>query len=268
MNKVISRKKEEITEIKMPKNGLHSQSSLSNKVTESIKKRGHHFRVLFTFQNAVLFNYIFINLFFSVISKNETNNNNKIRKLIFSNEIKIKILGKGDQYILNKEFPSKCTEITINDKPGIIEENNMIYNLENEENIIIMKWDYKIKNCKAMFMDLTNLIEIDLSNFDASESDSMINMFNSCKNLKSIIIGKNFNSSKVKDMSFMFENCESLISLDLSNLNTKSSYSMSYMFGNCFLLKSLNLINFDTSSVTTMASMFGNCHSLVSLNSS
>jgi len=138
--------------------------------------------------------------------------------------------------------------------------------LDNEENIIVMKWDYKLTNCRSMFMDLSNLIEIDLSNFDATESVSMFKIFSSCINLKSVIIGKNFDSSKEKDMGFMFQDCESLIFLDLSNLNTKSLNSMSYMFENCFLLKSLNLINFDTSSATTMASIFENCHSLVYLN--
>ena len=252
MNNIISNKKEEITETK--------------KINESIKNKKYHFKVLFTFQNVVLVNYIFINLLFKVISKSVTNDNNKYRKLSLSNEIKIKILGKGEQNILNNEFPCNCTEITINGKPGVLEENNIVSNLDNKENIIVMKWDYKLTNCRSMFMDLSNLIEIDLSNFDASESVSMFKMFSSCINLKSVIIGKNFDSSKVRDMGFMFQDCESLISLDLSNLNTKSSNSMTYMFENCFLLKSLNLINFDTSSVTTMASMFENCHSLVSLN--
>ena len=266
MNNIISNKKEEITDIKKSKRGLYSKSSLTKKINESIKTKKYHFKVLFTFQNVALVNYIFINLFFKVISKEVTNDNNKNRKLELSNEIKIRILGKGDQYILNSGFSSKCTEITINDKPGVLEENNMVSNLENEENIIVMKWDYKLTNCRMMFMDLTNLIEIDLSNFDASELQSMSEMFNSCKNLKSVIIGKNFDSLKLKDMSLMFRNCESLISLDLTNLNTKSSTSMSFMFQNCFSLNSLNIINFDTSSVISMASMFINCYSLVSLN--
>ena len=127
MNNIISNKKEEITETK--------------KINESIKNKKYHFKVLFTFQNVVIFNYIFINLLFKVISKSVTNDNNKYRKLSLSNEIKIKILGKGEQNILNNEFPCNCTEITINGKPGVLEENNIVSNLDNKENIIVMKWD-------------------------------------------------------------------------------------------------------------------------------
>ena len=231
-----------------------------------MQRKLHHFKILFNLPNIVLINYIFINLFVNVISKNKSKDNNNNRKLSFSNEIKIKILGKGNQYVLNNEFASKCNEITINGNPGVLEDNNIVSNLEDEENIIVMKWDYKIKDCSSMFKELTNIIEIDLSNFDASETRTMFNMFCSCKNLKNIIIGNNFDSSKVEDMGNMFRLCESLISLDLSNLNTISSYSMSYMFEGCISLQSLNIINFDTSSVSIMASMFGNCYSLVSLN--
>ena len=129
-----------------------------------------------------------------------------------------------------------------------------------------MKWNYKLNNTDSMFMELKNLIEIDLSNFDASELVNMNRMFYSCTNLKNVIIGKNFDSSKVKKMENMFRYCKSLISLDLSNLNTMSADSMSFMFGSCISLEYLNITNFDTSSVTMMNSMFGNCYSLISLN--
>ena len=145
--------------------------------------------------------------------------------------------------------------------------NNTISNLENEEETtIVMKWNYTLNSADSMFMELTNLPEIDLSNFDASELISMFRMFYSCTNLKNVIIGKNFDSSKVTKMDNLFRECKSLISLDLSNLNTISADSMSFMFESCILLEYLNISNFDTSSVTMMTSMFGDCYSLVSLN--
>ena len=267
MHKIISKTKEEIIVIKKFKNNQHSKSSFKKKLNEPIQEKAYHFKALFTLQKIVLFNYIFINLFINVISKNKTEDNNNIRKLSFTNEIKIKILGKGNQNVLNSEFVSKCTEITINGNPGVLKENNIVYVSESEEeNTIVMKWDYKLNSSSSMFMELTNLIEIDLSNFDASELLTMHSMFSSCKNLKNVIIGKNFDSSKAKHMTNMFRFCESLISLDLSNLNTKSADSMSFMFESCFSLEYLNLENFDTSSVTMMSSMFGNCYSLISLN--
>jgi len=267
MYNINSKNKEEIIVIKQFKNSLHSKSSLKKKLNETIQEKEYHFKALFTLQKIVLFNYIFINLFINVISKNKTEDNNNIRKLSFTNEIKIKILGKGKQNVLNSKFASKCTEITINGNPGVLGENNKVYISEGEEeNIIVMKWDYKLNSSSSMFFELTNLIEIDLSNFDASELVTMQRMFSSCTNLKNVIIGKNFDSSKVMDMGNMFRFCESLISLDLSNLNTKSVLSMSFMFECCYSLEYLNLENFDTSSVTMISSMFGYCNSLVSLN--
>ena len=267
MDNKIPKNNEEKVVIKKSKNNLHSKSSFKKKISESLQKKTYHFKVLFTFQNIVIFNYIFINLFTNVISKNKIENNKNNRKLSLANEIKIKIKGKGNQYVLNSKFSSKCNEIIINDNPGVLEENNTVSNLENdEENIIVMRWDYKLNNTDSMFLKLKNLIEIDLSNFDTSELVYMNRMFLSCINLKNVIIGKNFDSSKVKNMESLFRECKSLISLDLSNLNTISVYSMSFMFESCISLEYLNIINFDTSSVTMMISMFRNCYSLVSLN--
>ena len=267
MHNKIPKKKEEKTVIKKSKNSIHPKSSFKKKIYESLKKKTYHFKTLFAFQNIVLVNYIFINLFINVISRNKTEDNNNNRKLSLANEIKIKILGKGNQNVMNSEFSSKCTEIIINGNQAVLEENNTVSNLESEvENIIVMRWDYKLNNCFSMFMELTNIIEIDLSNFDASELVNMNKMFFSCTNLKNVIIGQNFDSSKVTNMENMFRNCKSLISIDLSNLNTISVNSMSFMFESCFSLEYLNITNFDTSSVTMMVSMFGNCYSLVSLN--
>ena len=267
MHKKISMIKEEKTVIKKSKNNINSLSPFKKKINKSLKMKAYYFKALFVFQNFALVNYIFINLFIYAICKNKNEDNINIRKLSLTNEIKIKLIGKGNQYVLNSEFKSKCSEISINGIPGTLGENNTVSNLENEkENIIVMKWNYKLNNTDSMFMELKNLIEIDLSNFDASELVNMNRMFYSCTNLKNVIIGKNFDSSKVKKMENMFRYCKSLISLDLSNLNTMSADSMSFMFGSCISLEYLNITNFDTSSVTMMNSMFGNCYSLISLN--
>jgi len=266
MYKKISMIKEEKTVIKNSKNIINSLSSFK-KLNKSLKKKAYHFKDLFVFQNFVLVNYIFINLIIYVICKNKNEDYSNNRKLSLANEIKIKLIGKGNQYVLNSEFKSKCSEISINGIPGTLGENNTISNLESEEETtIVMKWNYTIKDCDSMFMELTNLTEIDLSNFDTSELTNMNRMFFSCINLKNIIIGKNFDSSKVTNMDNMFRECKSLSSLDLSNLNTMSTESMSFMFESCFSLECLNITNFDTSSVTMMIYMFGNCYSLVSLN--
>ena len=57
-------------------------------------------------------------------------------------------------------------------------------------------------------------------------------------------------------MNYMFENCSKLISLDLSNFDTRKVLYMDKLFFNCSSLTSLNL-NFNTTRVNHMYYMFG-----------
>ena len=50
----------------------------------------------------------------------------------------------------------------------------------------------------------------------------------------------------------MFFDCNSLISLDLSNLNTQNVTNMSYIFHGCDTLSNIDLFNFITQNVEYM----------------
>ena len=113
--------------------------------------------------------------------------------------------------------------------------------------------------------EITNIIEIDLSNFDTSMVTTMERMFYWCYELISVNLS-NLNTSSVTSMETMFYCCKSLISLDLSSFNTSIVTSMSFMFYWCKSLISLDLSNFDTSCVTTMENMFYESTTLVSLD--
>jgi surface protein len=56
----------------------------------------------------------------------------------------------------------------------------------------------------------------------------------------------------------MFGGCQSLISIDLSSINTSKVKKMNDLFWKCKSLQFLNLSNFDTSEVTTMYGRFYN----------
>ncbi|RXF26299.1 BspA family leucine-rich repeat surface protein [Enterococcus faecalis] len=73
-------------------------------------------------------------------------------------------------------------------------------------------------------------------------------------------------TSQVTDMTNMFSSCSKLTSLDLSSFNTSQVTSMEGMFSGCSGLTSLNVSNFDTSAVTQMNGMFTGCSGLTSLN--
>lgn len=73
-------------------------------------------------------------------------------------------------------------------------------------------------------------------------------------------------NGSVTDMGSMFENCNSLVSVDLSNLNTSNVIKMNRMFYRCKSISSLDVSSFNTSKVTDMAKMFYFCSSLTSLD--
>ena len=182
-----------------------------------------------------------------------------------NNEIKTKVRGGGRQPILFKNFINTPYQVLVNGYTTNIESDNYISNLEEGDNTIIMKWNYPIESASEMFSDLINLIEIDLSEFDASELTSMNLMFYGCTNLISINI-TNFNAPKLTNMASTFWKCESLISVDFSRSNIPSIDTISSLFHSCKSLKSINFQNFPTSKVRSFAFLFYSCSSLESID--
>ena len=87
---------------------------------------------------------------------------------------------------------------------------------------------------------------------------NMGSMFCYCENLLSLDLS-NFNTKKVTNMSNMFYYCSKLTVLDLSNFNTTKVTNMYGMFSWCISLTNLNLSNFNTENVTNMSYMFYKC---------
>ena len=73
-------------------------------------------------------------------------------------------------------------------------------------------------------------------------------------------------TTKVTNMSSMFTGCSALQNLDLSGFDTSNVTNMQRMFMNCYSLESLDLSSFDTSSVTDMSNMFTECRALQNLD--
>ena len=118
-------------------------------------------------------------------------------------------------------------------------------------------------NCSSMLRAFKGN-ELDLSNFDTSNVNTMDYMFASCNSLTTLDIS-NFDTSKVTRMEDMFSQCKSLTSLDLSSFDTSSVTDMNSMFYGCSLLTSLNLSSFKISKVRNMSGMFS-YSSLVTLD--
>ena len=126
-------------------------------------------------------------------------------------------------------------------------------------------------NILAMFSNCYKLTKLDVSKFDTSEVTLVEGLFGSANddiqmNLQEIIGLENWNTSKVTSMSGMFMNCRNLTSIDVSNFDTSQVLDMTWMFYGCSSLTELNVKNFNTSKVKSMKSMFYECRSLTNID--
>lgn len=89
--------------------------------------------------------------------------------------------------------------------------------------------------------------------------------FKECRSLVSLDVSS-LDTSDVTDMSFMFYECDSLKSLDVSRFSTGSVSTMKGMFRFCKWLRQLDVSRFNTRNVTDMSCMFSGCASLRALD--
>lgn len=122
-----------------------------------------------------------------------------------------------------------------------------------------------VTDMDSMFADCSSLSSLNVSNFDTSNVTNMIGMFWGCSSLSNLDLSS-FNTSNVTDMDSMFADCHALINLNLSSFNTSNVHNMAALFEGCGSLSDLKLNNFDTSNVTNMYCMFSGCESLSSLD--
>ena len=184
------------------------------------------------------------------------------RELDLNNEITMIIKGTGEQYIVSESSKIIPSEIYINGEKQ--NTTDIQANLAKEENIIILKWDSPVKDCRYLFFNLNNIIKIDLSKFDSSSITNLNEMFFGCSKLTTIIFD-NFDTSLVEDMSFMFEECNLLTSLNLTMFNTSKVKDMHYMFYCCPSLVTVDLSSFRPFNVKYINSMFSKCFSLTTI---
>ena len=77
-------------------------------------------------------------------------------------------------------------------------------------------------------------------------------LFHNCSNLIAINLS-NYNAITTEDTSHMFSDCESLINLDLSNCNIQNLTNMTEMFSGCKSIKNLDLSKLNTHKVKDMS---------------
>ena len=153
------------------------------------------------------------------------------------------------------------TMIKPNDERIQIPFDNKFIPKEEGNHIIEIEVQEQIEDFSYMFYGCTNIIDIDLSNFDFQSTRIMNDMFNYCINLVNI----RFPQSSIENVintSYMFSYCKKLLKIDLSNMNTENVISMAGMFKHCESLESLDLSNFDIKNNTQLSCMFNDCYEL------
>ena len=127
-----------------------------------------------------------------------------------------------------------------------------------------------------LFYNFQNVVNINFDdNFDTSNSTDMSRMFNNCTSLVSLDLS-NFDTRNVTSMYAMFcmwnIDSDSVLENNLSsiifgkNYVTSNVINMRSMFAGLIKLQNLDVSSFDTSNVTTMYHMFLDCHSLTELD--
>ena len=149
------------------------------------------------------------------------------RKLESVSKVSLKSDEIGLKCIINESFQPLPDKILINGQ----EINQIAHKIEiNEEGSIIeLIWNNPLSNCHAMFKDMSNILEINFTDFDTSKVTDMSEMFMKCEYLQNLDLS-NFDTSNVKDMSYMFSFCASLEHLEISNFKTSKVRNMERMF--------------------------------------
>ena len=119
----------------------------------------------------------------------------------------------------------------------------------------------EVENMMQMFIGLYSCTSLDLSTFDTRNVTSMYQMFAQSRGLLNLNLA-NFNTSKVTDMSGMFYSLFRLKRLNLSSFDTRNVTDMSKMFSDMYELEELDLSNFITEKVTSMRTMFYSTNNL------
>ena len=164
------------------------QENISKNKLGGIKAKKHsNFKKLNYFKKLNQLNYL---VFFILIFLLQSGLGNPIKKReanykFYSNEITIKIKGKGVQRILNAEYEKCPTFIYLNGgTTNILGTDCHLVNIpeENDElNTLKLIWNEKATTCHNMFAGMSdNLIEVDLSKFDTSSVVTMHGMFWHC----------------------------------------------------------------------------------------
>ena len=152
--------------------------------------------------------------------------------LVSCNFITLKFKGTGEEKLFINQIAERDCPDKIYVDGKLLPYKTCKYEFPKKVATIKLNWDKEISNFYKLLADISNIIEIDFSQYD---------------------------TSLIQNMAYMFENCESLIFANLSNIDISSVINAEYMFSNCISLKTLDLTNVDLEKIPNHKNIFLNC---------
>ena len=145
--------------------------------------------------------------------------------LLCEQKITVKLnIQSGSSKFLNDNFYNFNNYISatpLNDPSAKINGYTITSGVHGEISVEI-KWE-DLYGPSYMFSGCTDIVWIDLSNFNTSSFSVINNMFSGCTSLQSLDLS-NFDTSRVNYMSDIFSGCTSLQSLNLFNYKGKDIF--------------------------------------------
>ena len=192
-----------------------------------------------------------------------------------AHEISVKVEGSGIHTILNPTYYI-CPEhiyLGTSDIKGIDGTDCHFVDIPNGGNefyTLRLVWNinpaiYPNISLYQIFENLTNILEVDISNYDTSRVNDMHQMFLNCSSLTSVNLA-GINTGLVENMRLMFGGCVSLEELDVSAFDTSKVTDMHFMFSDCKKIKNLDVSRFDTSNVEHFEGLFAGMELLEQIN--
>ena len=161
---------------------------------------------------------------------------------------------------------SSYEEVVINNKGNrVFNARKLFMGMTSERLKVVFKHPENITNMSSMFIECSNLKELDIRGLDTKNVEDMSGMFNGCSKLKYVDVSS-FNTGKVKDMSYMFGGCNRLEVIDVTRFDTSRVEDMSYMFAGCKRLEAIDVSSFNTGKVKDMSYLFANCADIEELS--
>ena len=160
--------------------------------------------------------------------------------------------GDTNQRLINTEYSTLLSSVTV----GVTVRNDCheTCDLQAGENTVILKFDFLLSSCIAMFKEIGGITEADLSSFDASNVVSMDDMFRGCPDLVKVDF-TNINTPKLVQIQNIFMECRNLKSIDLSDLDFNVLQTTYGMFFGCSGLEKVILSNIYAPSLLQMGTI-------------